>query len=552
MRILQLDGRFPRALHAFPCRGQLQGLCSDRMSPRTSLAVATSLLLGLATYVGYLAIGSDPGPGEEPDGRPPAGDVVEPGQAVMQGGTQTEPQFELTLHVEPVAELLPPPPRRPGLRLWRGTTLVPVEGSWVAGPAALPEARVFKGRQLVRFRLPGGREIYRVVYLTGTDQNADQDIDLRWLGSVEYLGQVIGADRGPLAGANVWLAGERAETDAYGRFRIPDLPRGSGLPLVIRAAGHAGTLRVLDLTDPDAGRDIRRNTFGLATGLDLKVRFVAPVEDLTRGAVFVRAASVAAGVGERDTRLLHHPFLMQAVEGGVPLGSDGIATIRGLPKDVTVQVSVWHPDTVICQRLVNLRQRKQATIHGQKAPLLLGEVRGTDNEPVVGAWLVSRGTSTSPSLTVGELLPPLLYLSSNALCGYAITEEDGSYRLPLPPALPARVRVAAPKRLGLALTVRASEERGLVLPRPAPNDEPRLRLRFANASGRTFRLQVRSGDRRVQQPFLLRDNDDYAQPLPTAELADIHVEIRDQAGKVRRWAFPNRVVRGLVELPLDY
>jgi len=516
------------------------------------------LLLGVALYVGYLETGAGVGPGEEPARGPSTGDVVEPGQMVSEGTDETRPQFELTLVIDPVADLQPPPPRRPDLRLWRGTTLVAAEATWVAGTAALPEARVIQGRQLVRFHVPGGRDIFRVVLVGRTGQ----DIDVRWLGSVDYQGQVFGADKSPLAGARVWLAGERAETDANGRFRIPDLPRGSGLPLVIRAPGHAGYFRVLDLIRPDRGRDVSRNTFGLTRGVDLKVRFVAPVDDFTKGAVFVQPVSK-----HKDTRVLHHPFLMQAVEGGVPLESDGIATVRGLPVDTKVRVFVWHPDTGIRhQPVVHLFQRKgkqpQASIRASKAEFLVGKVR-TDNQGVPGAWLVSRGSSIGlPSVYAIDLLPPFLYLGTGGRIGYAITAADGSYRLPLRSL--DYVRVTAPGRHGLALQIRVPKVCNLILPRPVAKDEPRIRVRFANARGRTFRLRVLSGPKPmqqpivlsgpkpVQQPFLLKDTDDYAQPLGNMVLADIHVAVRERDGNIRRWDFPNRVVQGLLELPLDY
>ncbi len=528
------------------------------MTPRTPLVVATCLLLALAAYLVHDTGGVEPasrGP-EAVATRGDAGDAIaDPGRASERAvlnathapGALPEPQFEVVLRIEPVGDLLPPT-RRPSLRLWRGTTLVPAEVSWVAGSAALPGARILKGRQLVRFRLPGGQDIYRVVFL----RRPDRDIEASWLGSGDYQGQVVGADQSPLAGASVWLAGKRAETDAEGRFHIPDLPLGSGLPLVIRAPGHAGTFRVLDLTRARGGRDPARNTFALAPGVDLQVRFMAPVEDLAKGAVFVQPE---AGQGDEDTRLLHQPFFMQAIEGGVPLDKDGLATVKGLPEDCRVQISVWHPDTLVRQKpVVQLRHHEQgparASIHGDKAALLVGKVR-SGSQPVSGAWLVSHGAGEAAPWWPGvHLLPPFLYFGGTVPMGHAITAADGSYRLPLP--IPARIRVTAPEHLGLALEVRAPGERHLVLPRPAAKDDPRLRLRFARPGGRTFRLHVKNGTGREQESLLLKDTDDYAQPLAARVLADIHVEVRERDGKVLHWDFPNLVVQGLVELPMDY
>ncbi len=536
------------------------------MSPHRSripLVVALCLLLGLVGYVTHLVAGAEDL--DLPDLGPSSGPVVERGEPAKPAPRaaptvgDSKPQFDLLLRIDPIADLSPPPPRRPDLRLWRGTTLVPAPGSWIAGTAALPMARVIRGKQLVGFRVPGGRQIYRVVFLGRQEQDTREAVNVRWLGSVDYQASVVGPDERPLAGARIWLAGEQAETDEEGRFRIPDLPGGSGLPLVIRAKGYASYFRVLDLARPGDGRDISRTVFALAKGVSLKVRFQAPVQDVTQGAVFVQPAS-----SDQDTRLLHYPFFLQAIEGGVPLKPDGMATLEGLPADVRVRVSVRHPDTLVQQQpVVHLRQTKlgwdQATVAADKARCLAGKVHTMSNAPVAGAWLVSRAAgATGPSRhNATGLLPPGCYLAAgDDPVGHVVTAVDGSYRLPLAVS-ETQVRVSATGRQGLALHVRGRAQRAvlrrdLVLPEAAGDDQPRLKLRFANPSGRVFLLRVMEGRRLVQEPFTLTDADDYAQPLGAMVLADIHVEVRAADGTTRSWAFPNRVIRGLSELALDY
>ncbi|MHC4897786.1 MAG: peptidase associated/transthyretin-like domain-containing protein, partial [Planctomycetota bacterium] len=481
-----------------------------------------------------------------------------------------KPEFDVVVRLTPFAKLLPPLPARPELRLWRGDTRVPALASWVAGTASLPMARDIRGRQLVRFLLRSGQEIYRIVHL-GRDLTGP--VDVEWTGTVGFHGQVVDSAQKPIAYAKVWFAGEAAITDAEGKFHIMDLPRGVGLPLVIRAPrgskpAYADYFRVLDLSRRDAGPAV----FPLDAGTQVRVRLVVyatsgRVADLTKA----RAMLGPAG-NDLDTRLLHHPFFMQAVEGGTPLGEDGTTVVHGLPAGVNVRVTMVHPGTLIQQRVLRWRRRSTdpeswtpgAGVAADAAPIWQGRALDEAGKPLGDVWAVSRGLGDWEPYSLRNapaLLPALFYLSATLSAtepfGVAVSSRNGHFRLPLAGKDRTRVRLHAAGCHVVELELDPGQpafRRDIALPLPAAagTDRARVGIVFLRPRGRSYRLRVLVGDKPVQAPVTIREDEHYAVALPRMMLADVVVEATKPGAEPRRWSFEGRAVQGLLELMLDY
>ena len=313
--------------------------------------------------------------------------------------------------------------------------------------------------------------------------------------------------------------------------------------------------------------------FPLDAGTQVRVRLVVyatsgRVADLTSA-----RALLGPGSNDLDTRLMHHPFFMQAVEGGTPLGDDGTTLVHGLPAAVSVRVTMVHPGTLIQQQVLRWRRRATdpeswtpgAGVAADAAPIWQGRAVNAAGKPLANVWVVSRGPGDWEPYSLRNapaLLPALLYISAPAPFGVAVSSRHGHFRLPLAGKDQTRVRLHAAGRHVVELEMNPGQptpRRDILLPAAPGTDQPqgedaqpRVGIVFTRPRGRSYRLVVLVSGKPVQAPVTIREDELYAVVLSRTMLADVVVEATKPGAEPRRWLFEGRGVQGLLELALDY
>lgn len=501
--------------------------------PLTPLLLLACLLVGLTAY---LAFG---GPGDGPAGVGYPGDVeavIEPGGAadpVRGGGSLPVVRVE----IQPVARLVERP-AAPSCRLLRGSSgdeVVPARVTWVAGSAACSASRErATGLQLVELELMGGERLYRVVRLAGGTDH----VDVRFEGPFSYEGRVLGEAGQPIEGASVWLAGRpEVTTDRSGVFRVDGVRSRAGLPLVIRAEGHADHFREVGWP---AGSS--RPDFHLREGADLIVRLAASLPAGGATTIYVRPCG---GGGDGSLGLRHYPFFWPAVAGPRTLGADGSCRLSGLPRGVQFEVVAHHPLVRTEAVTINVRRAVEtAVVRGVAGRPVRGHVMGSGGAPAAGVLVTCRrrGGLLAPRKSYGFLLPASAQL---AHISHTFTAVDGSFALARDSKPgPQWITVLPAGPLGLENEIRdpgQEFELSFALPVPGPSTgSPALRL----ISQAAVQLVVERGTSRdaaieleAGVPYLIR----------LREPAVLDITVRGQRGEQR---YPSLAVPGVVDLGL--
>lgn len=511
----------------------------SRRAPTILITSLAAALVAVAVWLSGRTVGTDAPPVDFP---PEAGGVVEtsPGPAPAADVSS----LMVTVHVEPRAVLLPPleslpPPCRlvgpDGQEIPAGVTIL-------AGARAAVPTSGAGGRHLVAFAEPGHTAMCRVV-----DLQRDGVVEVLAGGRIPLHGLVRDAQGAPLPGAWVWAGQLGADgaplavtTDASGQFGFPWVLGGTGVPLVVRAGGHASRYRVLDLMAFDAdGIDVV-----LDEAVALDVVLGAAVPDPALGRI---GLAPAAG----DAALLHYPFFLSALLGQDALARDGTARIADLPAGAAVEVSIAHPALRDAPPVtVPLRRAEQrAVVQGAVAPMLVGTVRGRDGAPVAGAVL--RAWTGSADALLRPRHPRLLLSAvAHAPAGTRTTADAGGrFAIGRPGADGGcKVAVRAPGRTGVLQQVapaRGPVEHDFVLPAAVPFAPPavvRVRLRPA---GRILRIR-HAGARFVRW----HDHEPFEVRLAEPALVEVRVVAVD-GGEVVERRFENLPVAGIVDVEVD-
>lgn len=480
------------------------------------------LALALAGFAAYLAFGPVAAAGSEfshPDAAAsPLATEREPDMSPAPGSTSGA---ELVLHLRPRARLARSLRAEPEVRVLRAGALVPMQVEPVARAA---------GRHLLRLTNPAGESVYRIVSAL---PEAGEALVVELGSEVPCRGIVEDAAGTPLAGAQVWLDGQQTETDAAGEWRFARVVGGAGVPLVVRASGHAEVQRVLELR-PVAGEPLRVR---LDAGVSLRVRLAAPVVDGPPPAVYV-----LPGGGDPDTRWLHFPFWRQGLSGGHRIGADGSVRIEHLPAGASVRALIAHP-------WLESRVSAPVRLHDQETTLVvqagaLAELRGkvvdAQGRPLAGVCVTAQPAGEeAPTVDPRWLLPDAAQHSGRVTCR---SDADGSYRIGRPADSRAgtSVRASAPGRYAHeVLVARAADAlvHDLVLPELATG-EPELRFVRPDAA-QLLHVRIVERGRTTRHLLVPAGQEAFVVPLREACVLEVH------AG-ASTW--PALAVAGTVEL----
>lgn len=362
---------------------------------------------------------------------------------------------QVHVEVRDEATFVPPPPERvfaqaAGTNARLPATLLAGEG------AGCDPLRARAGLAMIAIALDGGHGLLRQDALGDAGETG-----YRLGARVVVRGHVVGDRDWPVRGAEVWLGeldalGQRrtATTDAEGAFEL-DTPDGDGVPCVVTAPKCAAHWQVLAVAPP--GLDLR---IVLRPGASLDVQLAAAADDIAAARVFVVPTGVVS------TALAQHPFFLQALTDGHPVGANGRATVPDLPVDGTLAVLVRHPRLPgIAPVTVTLRDAPQRVV----VPLPFAAAAWTGRVvDAAGAPLASVSVwSRQPGQPIGtpgsaRLLPPQLPL--RGVCA-TVTDADGVFTVGAVPVPDAIVSLRAPGCAGLdvpAASLRAAAP--IVLP----------------------------------------------------------------------------------------
>ncbi|MCC6671946.1 MAG: carboxypeptidase regulatory-like domain-containing protein [Planctomycetes bacterium] len=475
------------------------------MSPSRSPFLLLGVACGLAAIAGYLAIATEAS-GDSPFLLP---EVLagEPGAARPEAAAAPDAAggvLRLTLEIEPLARLAPGQAPSRGVRVTRAGVPVPAEVEWVAGPAAAPGVALV-GPSLARLRLADGSVLYRVVHAASP---GEVPAEIALLAPAACTGRVQDPQGRAVAGARVWLAGAETTTDAAGEFAFAAVPGSAGrdVPVAVEAAGHAGHAATIGL--PAGSAPLR---FVLERGGRARVRFLAP-----RVAGAVARLYLLPGRGENSSALLHHPFHLQALRGGWPLGEGDEVVVDGLPIDADLEawiVDPLRPAPAPVAFRVRAGRSAEVAVRGHASAVLHGVIRSADGAPLRDALVVAAGEGEAVvSGRAGWLLPPEAYLRAGA---FARSDAEGRYRIALPGRRQSGVRVLAAGLGVQEVTVAASAgevAREFVLhPAAAVAGEPGLRL--ALPGGRRWLVRVVDRGRTLRPWFAWSGGDPLTLPL---------------------------------------
>jgi hypothetical protein len=439
---------------------------------------------------------------------------------------------EVVVRVAERARLLElaPPPR---CRVLAGEASSAARVSWLAGAAALPRPERATGPQLVAVDLPHAERSYHVVRVAG--DGAELELDLGTPRS--FTGRVVDAAGDAVAGARVWMGGRpEALTDAEGVFTVDGVRGRFGVPLVIRAAGHADHFRAVDL-DGSAAPPV----YALTPGVELIVRIAAPRPS---GAARVCLRPAGNGVETVDLSLRHYPLFWPVIAGAPEIDAEGACRLTGLPRGARVEVVVHHDAWAGSPPVaVDLRDDTQTvTVQPMPAPVVRGAI-ARDGVPVAGVLVVCAAGVHAPALPRSdELLAPDAALAGVA---HAFSDAEGAFAVARPASASAFVLAVLPAG-ALGLERRIDQAAGAEVQRfELPRDEalsapgkPALRLR----SERALRVIVERGASR-QPAAEIAAGGELLVPLAAPACVDVEVRAPDGTRTERALA-----VRGAVEV----
>lgn len=374
------------------------------------LGMATALL-ALAAYQGIVVagVGSETGvamPGEGPlvgDLRPP------PATSMATKGVDTQVDVDIAWRSK-----LRPLPKAPACRLFVLDSEVPDQAvELLAGTGSLPMAASHPGdQQLARTRV-NGRSTIRLVRMR------EDGVTLRLGAEILIDGQVVDAN-GHGVKAQLWVAGAEATTEHDGTFEVAAVG-GEGLPLVAWADGLAAQTLVLDAWSNSSVRIV------LQPGAQIRVRAIgtAGTEPASPQVYVLPAREPRTGAEAQ------YPFFLQAILGGVPLSSRGVALIGSLPLGARFRVRVLHEQVVAeSAPSVEARLRGEVSVLLQTGGVMRGKVYRQDGSPIGGAWLAAwpEADGDDPVRAEGAscALPPFAYCRRGLVARSAV---DGSFHI---------------------------------------------------------------------------------------------------------------------------
>ncbi len=483
------------------------------------LLLLAALLAGATAFAG-LMISTGPvqpaeqGSGENGPGEEPAA------PAVLRGGPEGAlPTVVVSVSVRGEYHAPAVAPPRPVLARADGTH-AEVEVEWVAGTAALPwlpAAR--RGPQLARIRFGAAGDAddeYRVVRLDGDERVVAFPFD----GPHGFEGVVADVEGAPVAGVEIWLAGQRTRSDSAGRFAVSGLRGGSGLPLVLRAEGYAAHYREVDARQPVRGAFVLRPAARLDVGL------------AAEGAETVSVLP-ASGAAAGSTALRHYPFFMAALEPRAPVNERW--SFDDLPQAVEVRAATGTGLTAS----VPLRAAPRAvTVPTPALRRVSGRVVDGAGAPIAAAWvLAGRTGDAGRHRDDAFLLSPAALLAGTA---HTRTGEDGRFSLWASADWRGPLTVIAPGCLRLEATADRDEVGELIC--LAADVEQAAALRFTAGAG--LRLVLERGSSR-DAGRALAAGESWSWTLPRPALLDVRVGVGAVLGEVQRLA-----VAGATPLPL--
>ena len=503
--------------------------------PVLPLLLLASLLAGSTAYLAMNG-GSEGPPAVDPGGHGVGIDELEQ-PVVDQDPASVAGDLPLVrVEIQPVSRLLERA-ETPVCRLLRGRSgeeMVPARATFVAGSAAAAVGDTpATGPQLVELELMSGERFYRVVRLPRGREL--EPVDVRLEGPFALEGRALGAEGQPLSGARVWLAGRpEVVTDEDGVFRVEGVNGRVGLPLVIRADGHADLFREVSWR-----ASLDRPDYHLTEGADLIVRLASELPKEGESLVYLRPR----GGNEMDLSLQHYPFFWPAVGGAPRLGVDASCRLTGLPKGVQVEVLVQNPLVRTEVAVVDLRRSLETvTVRGEAGPAVRGQVVRPDGAPAPGVLVMCRrrGGAVVTRNSLSFLLPASAQLAHVA---HGFTAADGSFAVARDPDMsPQWITALSTGPVGLENDLPgrvAAPPLSLTLPSGGPVEgDPTLRL----VSKRPVRLVVVRGQSR--DPAVgLAPGAPHVIRLAGPAVLDVTVEGVD--GQRR---YPGLAVRGVVDL----
>ncbi len=491
-----------------------------------------------------------------PADRPASSSAAEPRRP-----DTSDPGTRVVVEVVRRGKVVPPMPVAP-LEVRSRGELLAAEVAAVAGiGTGWLQSTSTRGFQLVRVVRTDGTVLWRRVFRNSSRELVGVDCE----DTAVIRGRVID-DRGlPVPGATVWSGvGERdsmvfARSDEDGRFRV-EAPGGSGIPLVVQAAGKASNARFVDRY-PVPGQDVEPVEDPLGTGIGVPAGPAAPEElfVLRPGAAIAVTATAVGLDGSKgvvavmpvaaggDTSVLEYPFFLPVIAGMQPLDGAGNAEIAGLPRGCTLDVVIVHP--LAAQPQV-ARVAVKAVRNTVVVPMALGErVEGSlvdpNGAPLTGAHVQAwRGSEAATrQLESSWLLPPELAARGNTI---ARTDDAGRFELAVPGTGKPQIAVVAQGRWGVTMELPAlpwTMDEPMVM---RPNDTKDLpALRIAPPDDGPWRVRVKPSVRFAPMPAGAECVEQFAEPL----LVDVVLQVEESGRPAQARTVRNVVVVGGVALP---